>query len=127
VELLLGEDTQMTMKSHYTKGAANLSESTSLHKVVVPSGMVWEFFGGYTNRDNSVTQSITIKDPSDQAVHYLSARTAGTGVIIISNAADYNRAEGTVKIGAGYYIEFSFGGACGANAICAFMYEEVPA
>lgn len=111
------------------KGAANFSVSTTNHKITVPTGVRWLFFGGRVNRSANATLVIRLYESGDEVILQLQDDAAATGA---TNYPNTDKAEMTVPgmpipLKAGDYINIVFGAAQGATASCSAIVLEVPA
>lgn len=114
--------------SNKVKGASNFSDSTSLHKIPVPTGKRWVLFGGCVNRDASQALDIIVYDADDDPVYFLDNDSAATGLYPYppSQQAELTMCAQPFILLAGWYISFSFGGAQGAAATISAVVLELP-
>jgi len=112
--------------TNYVKGASNFSESTSEHKITVPTGKRYWIIAGVIGRDQAETLDVSLHNSSDGTLLYMADEAAGTGVINIPNTKNLGpAATGPIPADAGDYMKFAFGGAQGAAAEITLIVLEV--
>lgn len=108
--------------NNYVATGASFSNSTTLHKIVCPTGKRWFLLGGYVFRDASATIIVTIRDSTGANIQKVLDEAAGTGGTVYPEAVFQT---GVIVLDAAEWIQMDFGAAQGGGAYVSGIVLEV--
>lgn len=102
--------------------SASFSESTSEHRLTVPTGQRYFVVGGHLDPDNSSTLSVRLKNSADLQIGVMMSESAGTAIKFFGGYAVTNNMSGGLTGGicpleAGDYVMFDYGTAQGTASV----------